>query len=70
MTPHNPTPTHAIGVSVRQASSLTSVSEKIIRDEVNAGNIPARRVGTRIVIDHQGLTDWFRSHPFVVEPSA
>lgn len=59
-----------IGVSVKQASALTSVSEKIIRDEVNAGRIPARRIGTRIGIDYRGLVDWFHGHPPVVEQDA
>ena len=70
MNPHHPTPTHAIGVSVKQAAVLTSLSEKIIRDEVNAGRIPARRIGTRIAIDYDGLDAWYRSHPPVVEQSA
>jgi len=67
MNPHHPTPTPAIGVSVKEASRITSVSEKIVRDEVNAGRIPAVRMGTRILIDYEGLVGWFRSHPPVVE---
>lgn len=66
MTPHHPTPPQ-IALSPRDAALLTSVSEKVIRDEVNAGKIPARRIGTRIAIDYQGLIEWFRSHPAVVE---
>lgn len=46
---------------------LTSMSEKVIRDEINAGRIPARRIGTRLVVDYAGLVEWFRSHPAVVE---
>ena len=69
MNPHQPVPTHAIGVSVKEAARLTSVSEKVIRDEVNAGNIPAFRMGTRIVIDYMGLSAWLRSHPPVVIPA-
>jgi excisionase family DNA binding protein len=57
-------------VSVKDAARLTSMSEKVVRDEVNAGRIPAVRYGTRIVIDYAGLIDWFRSHPPVVDMSA
>ena len=52
---------------MKEASRITSVSEKIVRDEVNAGRIPAVRMGTRILIDYEGLVGWFRSHPPVVE---
>lgn len=57
-----------IGLSVKQAAALTSFGEKEIRDAVNAGDIPAIRNGRRIAIDYQGLVDWFRSKPRVVEP--
>lgn len=60
MNPHQPTP---IGLSVRDAAALTSFGEKEIRDAVNKGEIPAFRRGTRIVIDHEGLVAWLRSHP-------
>jgi len=66
MNPHQPTP---IGVSVAEATRLTSVSDKEIRDAVNAGEIPAFRRGRRIVIDYAGLSNWLRSHPPVVEQS-
>ena len=67
MNPHQPTP---IGLSVKDAAALTSIGEKDIRDSVNRGDIPAYRRGTRIVIDYQGLVDWFRSHTPVVDRSA
>ena len=70
MNPHHSTPTPTIGVSVKEASRITSVSEKIIRDEVNAGRIPARRIGTRIGIDYAGLVAWFQAHPPVVDKTA
>lgn len=57
-------------MSVKEAAALTSIGEKDIRDEVNAGNIPAFRRGTRIVIDYLGLVQWLRSHPPVVDKSA
>ena len=59
MNPHQSTP---IGLSVKDAAILTSVGEKDIRDEINAGRIPAYRRGRRILIDHEGLLAWFRSH--------
>ena len=70
MNPHQSTPNAQIGVSPKDAALLTSISEKLIRDAINEGHIPARRVGTRIAIDYDGLVAWFRSHPPVVEPDA
>lgn len=57
-------------MSVKEAAALTSIGEKDIRDEVNLGNIPAFRRGTRILIDYPGLIEWFHSHPPVVDKSA
>jgi len=63
MTPHEPTPTAPIGVSVKQAASITSLSQWTIRNEVSAGRIPARQIGSRVVIDYAGLVAWIESHP-------
>ena len=70
MNPLQPTQTDPIGVSVKQAAVLTSLSHWFIRDEVNAGRIPARRVGSRIVIDYDGLRAWVKSQPFVAPDEA
>ena len=67
MNQHQPTP---IGLSVRDAAALTSLGEKYVRDAVNSGEIPARRRGTRIVIDYDTLVDWYRGLPPVVDKSA
>lgn len=60
----NPTP---IGLSVRSAAELSSLSEWEIRDAINKGEIPAVRRGRRIVIDYAGFEAWLRSQPPVVE---
>lgn len=70
MTPHESAPTGPIGVSVKQAAALTSISEWEIRDAINRGDIPAYRRGRRIVIDYAGLVAWLTSHPPVVDKSA
>jgi len=64
------TPTGPIGVSVKEAARLTSLGDKVIRDAVNSGHIPAVRIGTRIAIDYAGLVAWFGSHSPVVDKSA
>jgi excisionase family DNA binding protein len=63
----NPTP---LSLSVRDAALLTSLSEYEIRALVNAGTIPARRSGRRILIDYAGLQSYIKSLPAVVDQSA
>lgn len=58
-----------VALSVRQAAEVTSLGEKAIRELVNKGEIPARRFGTRILIDRAGLEAWFDSLPPVVSLS-
>jgi hypothetical protein len=70
MHPHHSTPTPTIGVSVKEAVRITSISDKELRDAVNRGDIPARRIGRRIAIDYAGLVAWFNSHDPVVDKSA
>jgi len=70
MKAHHSAPTPTIGVSVKEASQITSISDKEIRDAVNRGDIPARRIGRRIAIDYPGLVEWFHSHEPVVDKSA
>ena len=57
-------------MSVKQAAALTSLSHWFIRDEVNAGRIPARQIGKRVVIDYDGLLAWFQSQQPVTEEAA
>lgn len=59
-----------ISISVREAALLTSLSEYEIRELVNAGTLPARRRGRRILIDYTALVEWYRSLPMVSESSA
>lgn len=59
-----------LSLSVRDAALVTSLSEYEIRELVNAGTLPARRRGRRILIDYAALQEWYRSLPTVVEPSA
>ena len=70
MSPHQSAPTPTIGVSVKQAVDLTSISDKEIRDAINRGDIPARRIGRRIAIDYAGLVAWFNDHEPVVEKTS
>ena len=60
MNPANPTP---IGLSVRDAATLTSLSEWEIREAIANEEIPVRRRGRRIMIDRDTLVAWYESHP-------
>lgn len=51
-----------ISGSVRQAASLTSLSETYIRDAIYRGELPARKVGNRVVIVFDDLRKWIESH--------
>ena len=64
MNPTNPTP---IGLSVRDAATLTSLSEWEIREAIANEEIPVRRRGRRIMIDHDALVAWYESHPLVTK---
>lgn len=54
-----------LAVSVRQAADATSLSERIIRAAINRRDLPARRVGTRLVILTADLEAWLSSHEVV-----
>ena len=58
----NPTP---LSTSVRDAAALTSLSEYEIRNAINKGDLPARKVGRRLVI----LTDDLRAWLEALEPA-
>jgi len=60
MNQSNPTP---ISIGVDEAARLTSLSTFQIRDLVNDRTIPARKQGTRVLIDYRGLIEWFESLP-------
>lgn len=64
MNPPNSTP---IGLSVRDAAALTSLSEWEIREAITKGEFPVRRRGRRIVIDRAVLIDWYESHPLTAK---
>lgn len=50
-----------LGVSVKEASALTSFSEYEIRNAINGGEMPVVRRGRRIVIPMPELTKWLRA---------
>ena len=58
----NPTP---LSTSVRDVAALTSLSEYEIRNAINKGDLPARKVGRRLVI----LTDDLRAWLEALEPA-
>lgn len=63
----NPPQTTPIGLSVRDAAVMTSLSEWEIREAVANEEIPARRRGRRIIIDRAALVEWFESQPLVTK---
>jgi excisionase family DNA binding protein len=55
----------ALSLSVKDAATVTSLSQDSIRDAINRGQLPAIRVGRRIAILVSDLTDWLHSQPKV-----
>jgi len=60
MNQSNPIP---ISVDVDEAARLTSLSPFQVRNLINSRTIPARKQGTRVLIDYAGLREWFDSLP-------
>jgi excisionase family DNA binding protein len=52
-----------IAVSVERAAELTSLGTSTIRKAVATGELPASRVGDRIVIAPADLREWIHSKP-------
>lgn len=51
-------PTGRLGLSVREAAETLGLCEKTLLAHVNAGTIPAKRVGRRIIISVEALRAW------------
>lgn len=66
MNPHRPTP---LSHSVRDAAVLTSISEWEIRQAINKGALPARRLGRRLLILSSDLQAWLEAMPRVGDAS-
>jgi excisionase family DNA binding protein len=60
MNQSNPIP---ISVDVDEAARLTSLSPFQVRNLINDRTIPARKQGTRVLVDYAGLLAWFESLP-------
>ena len=60
MNPSQPIP---ISVDVDEAARLTSLSPFQVRNLIQDRAIPARKQGTRVLIDYAGLLAWFKSLP-------
>jgi hypothetical protein len=60
----NPIPLlHPHKVSVADFQAVSGLGRNEVYDQVNAGNIPAVRLGRRILIDYQGGIDWLNTLP-------
>lgn len=52
-----------ISIDVDEAARITSLSPFQVRNLINERTIPARKQGTRVLIDYAGLLAWFQSLP-------
>lgn len=55
----------ALSMSVKDVVAATSLSEQVIREAVATRALPARKVGTRVVILTADVEQWLRSLPMV-----
>ena len=51
----NPSPIIQRYLSVREAVAYTGLGEKSVREAVRRGDLPAKRVGRRLLIDKDGI---------------
>ena len=49
-------------ISVDEAALFLRVNSKTLREAIRAGEVPARRVGRRVVIFRDALLDWLKSN--------
>jgi excisionase family DNA binding protein len=49
-------------LSVAEVATFLHVNPKTLYEAVRAGDVPARRVGRRVVILRDALLDWLRSN--------
>lgn len=47
-----------LGLTVAQAARHAGLSENVMRRLIQAGDIPHRRVGRRVVVSAEGLRRW------------
>lgn len=52
-----------IGYTVAQAAAQVGLSERTIRDAIKDNYLPARYLGTKALVKHQELEDWFDKLP-------
>jgi excisionase family DNA binding protein len=50
-------------VDIDEARRITNLSDRFLRDEIKAANLPARKVGRSIRIELAELIDWYRALP-------
>lgn len=50
-------------VSIDEWVRMTSMCRRSVYDRLASGELKARKVGTRVLIDVQAGLDWIRSHP-------
>ncbi|HRH40366.1 MAG TPA: helix-turn-helix domain-containing protein [Pyrinomonadaceae bacterium] len=50
-----------LAVSVAEASTLSSFSKSYLRNEIRAGNLKARKKGSRVIILVSDLENWLKT---------
>jgi hypothetical protein len=64
MPQQHPTP---LGITVKDAATLTGLSEWEIRKAINELEIPTRKRGRRLSIEYPALVEWFHALPSVAD---
>lgn len=62
-TPPPPPAVALIAYDIRAAAAATSTSEKTIRLVIASGELPARKLGRKYLIEDAALRDWVGSLP-------
>ncbi len=52
-----------LAVSLRTAADMLDIHEDTLRKAIKAGDLPARKVGSRVRVEVTDLTDWYRKQP-------
>lgn len=58
-----PTPPNPLSLRVPQIAAQTGLSVDFIRDQINAGQLPARKAGRAVVVLFDDVTTWLDSLP-------
>ncbi|MGC4964267.1 helix-turn-helix domain-containing protein [Gordonia sp. DT101] len=56
-----------LAYSTTEAGKLVGVSKQTIERAIKAGDLMAKRIGTRVVVPANELQEWFEALPYALE---